>query len=509
MCGYFKPITMPSAPLIEFEEEKKKPTWEAYQVSWANTEHNKLLLVLFWDDKKKGKKKDILEETTITEKITKPTTTISHAIENVMATQKNKESETMSYVLLAANGYLMKECNYCLISCNFQYCNECDFIYNSLIYIIYMIPEEKKPISSCTLELESIFNPDSNFNNDDNNNTKQYIVLSDLTKDQKLKWFSNNDEGIMPECAYDTDAEFNLRYLRKDFIKLESHLHICIDLKIALEISATTIVQLTSRSSLAKKGINIKEGIIDAKYVENIIAMLQNDSKKAYIIKPNKKIAQMIFLSLVKIAQLKSMRNKEELEITVKRIEDFRSMGRIDVPINMAKKKIIDKGEIIFICQSISIPPYNQYIVVIERKVKNQVQIFEAETTLCELGKIGLVNLYIPAKNHKHIKISIYNNMGNIIEILERTTIKYLTTEIEDQLLNTIPDFSQLYRYVDIISQIIYEQKKCYLLQPEQLEQMNLGNLDSLQCIQFKMLLNNFNNIFVSVTDNYLGSQIK
>ncbi|KAG9302943.1 hypothetical protein G9A89_022360 [Geosiphon pyriformis] len=25
-CGHFKPITMPSAPFIEFEEEKKKPT---------------------------------------------------------------------------------------------------------------------------------------------------------------------------------------------------------------------------------------------------------------------------------------------------------------------------------------------------------------------------------------------------------------------------------------------------------------------------------------------------
>ncbi|KAG9300382.1 hypothetical protein G9A89_010006 [Geosiphon pyriformis] len=55
-------------------------------------------------------------------------------------------------------------------------------------------------------------------------------------------------------------------------------------------------------SSLAKRGINIKGEIIDAGYIRNIIAMLQNDSKKAYIIELNKKIAQAIFLSLVKIA---------------------------------------------------------------------------------------------------------------------------------------------------------------------------------------------------------------
>ncbi|KAG9284813.1 hypothetical protein G9A89_003736 [Geosiphon pyriformis] len=106
----------------------------------------------------------------------------------------------------------------------------------------------------------------------------------------------------MPECAHDTNVGFNLRYLGKDPIKLELHLHTCIDLKIALEILATTMVQLASRSNLAKKGINIRERIIDTGYIENIIAILQNDSKKAYIIDSNEEIAQAIFLPLVKIA---------------------------------------------------------------------------------------------------------------------------------------------------------------------------------------------------------------
>ncbi|KAG9307076.1 hypothetical protein G9A89_016904 [Geosiphon pyriformis] len=51
MCGHFKPITMPSAPLIEFEEEKEKPIWKAYQVSWADKNYNELPLILSWDNK--------------------------------------------------------------------------------------------------------------------------------------------------------------------------------------------------------------------------------------------------------------------------------------------------------------------------------------------------------------------------------------------------------------------------------------------------------------------------
>ncbi|KAG9294289.1 hypothetical protein G9A89_021648 [Geosiphon pyriformis] len=97
-----------------------------------------------------------------------------------------------------------------------------------------------------------------------------------------------------------------------------------------------------------------------------------------------------------------------------------------------------------------------EYMVVIEKKVKDQIQIFEAEAKLCKLRKIGLVNLHIPAKNYSHIKIPIYNNMGDIIKIPKETTIGYLTTEIEKQLLNPIPNFPQLCGYVDITSQTIY-----------------------------------------------------
>ncbi|KAG9295354.1 hypothetical protein G9A89_013383 [Geosiphon pyriformis] len=74
--------------------------------------------------------------------------------------------------------------------------------------MIYMIPEKKEPISNCTSKSESIFNPNLNFDNDndENNdssstqngnknisnsnsdlNSKIYIVLSNLSKEQELK----------------------------------------------------------------------------------------------------------------------------------------------------------------------------------------------------------------------------------------------------------------------------------------------------------------------------------
>ncbi|KAG9289974.1 hypothetical protein G9A89_010280 [Geosiphon pyriformis] len=373
--------------------------------------------------------------------------------------------------------------------------------------MIYTIPEEIKPISSCTSKLELPFNPDLNSDNNNNKNTgsssvqigdnnndnsnsnsnsdpkyEQYIALPDLSKEQKLKWYSDNNEGIMPKRTHNTDTEFDLRYPEKDAIKLKPHLCTCIDLKVALEIPATTMVQLASKSNLAKRGINIRERIIDTGYVGNIIAILQNDSEKAYIIEPNEKIAQAIFLPLVKIAQLVLVENREELRITAREIQDFGSMSRIDIPVNMTEEEIVDQGEIISMGQAISIPLYDQYMVGIKREVKEQNQIFEAEPILCESGEIGLINLHIPAKNYSHIKIPIYNNTGNII----------------DQPPSIIPDFPQLCGYVDITSQTIYRQSKCYLLQPEQLEQINMRNLDSLQCMQLKMLFNNFNDIFTS-----------
>ncbi|KAG9286045.1 hypothetical protein G9A89_022722 [Geosiphon pyriformis] len=165
----------------------------------------------------------------------------------------------------------------------------------------------------------------------------------------------------MPEHVHNTNTGFDLRYPEKDAIKLEPHLCTCINLKIALEILATTMIQLVFRNSLVKKEINIRKGIIDAGYVGNIIAMLQNNSEKAYVIEPNERIAQAIFLPLMKIAQLVSMENRKELEITARGIQRFGLTGRIDVSVNMIKEEIIDQGEIISTARTIGTDKHGKF----------------------------------------------------------------------------------------------------------------------------------------------------
>ncbi|KAG9303366.1 hypothetical protein G9A89_013692 [Geosiphon pyriformis] len=314
-----------------------------------------------------------------------PITIANYVTTNATGTPRDKTNETMNHVLLVENNCLTKRCG-----------------------ITFLVEEESVMLHASTQSL---------------------LVTGD------------NKEGIMLECVHDTDARFDLKYSRKDAIKLEPHSHTCINLKIALKIPATTMVQLASRSSLAKREIIIRGKIIDAGYVKNIMAMLQNNSEKTYIIEPNEKIIQAIFLPLVRIAQLIPVGKKEELEITAREIQGFGFINRIDVPVNMAEKKIIGQEEIISTDQVISIPPYDQYMVVIERKVKDKDQIFEAETSLCELEEIGLINLYIPAKSHNHIKIPIYNTTENAITIPEEIIIGYISTELENQPPSIISDF--------------------------------------------------------------------
>ncbi|KAG9290963.1 hypothetical protein G9A89_011113 [Geosiphon pyriformis] len=61
-------------------------------------------------------------------------------------------------------------------------------------------------------------NNDNNLDLDSNSNLnhEQYIALSNLTKEQELKLFSDNNEGIMPECVHDTDADEELGITTKE-----------------------------------------------------------------------------------------------------------------------------------------------------------------------------------------------------------------------------------------------------------------------------------------------------
>ncbi|KAG9296428.1 hypothetical protein G9A89_015020 [Geosiphon pyriformis] len=120
----------------------------------------------------------------------------------------------------------------------------------------------------------------------------------------QLKYFNNNGQEIKPEKAHEIDAEYDLKYPGKDTLTLKPKSLTKINLKIALEIPPGAMVQIASQSSLASKGINVRGGIINAEYTEDITVMLQNETDKPFKIGYAEKIAQAIYLLLINISGL-------------------------------------------------------------------------------------------------------------------------------------------------------------------------------------------------------------
>ncbi|KAG9299687.1 hypothetical protein G9A89_006403 [Geosiphon pyriformis] len=312
--------------------------------------------------------------------------------------------------------------------------------------------------------------------------TEQYLAYLDLSKELELKWYSDNEKEICPERAHDTDAT--------------PHSLVKIDLKIALEIPVSTIVQVASRSSLAKKEINIKRGIIDAGYTGNIIMMLQNNSDRPYKIESQEKIAQAIFLPLVKIPQLTPVTTQEELGLTARGMNRFGSSGRGNVLVNFMEEDS-DQVEFIHTNTVISISSYQQYIFKMNQKIQDQALLFKASPKICSLANVA--NLYLPAKAHKHFKILIHNLTEDVIKISEGTLISSISTNSQNsEKLQSIPDFTQLFLFCDITSQVWNLPKENYLFTSEEINKLNLGNLSTLQQMQLKVFLNQYADVFAS-----------
>ncbi|KAG9306173.1 hypothetical protein G9A89_016077 [Geosiphon pyriformis] len=201
--------------------------------------------------------------------------------------------------------------------CNDKWCSEC---YAFSIFLFSK--DDQKEIKFGKLEL------------------KEEIATTPiyLTKNQsalQLKYFNNNDQKIKPKKAYNIDAEYNLQYSGKDILVGEPKSLTKINLKIALEIPLGAMVQIASRLSLASKKINVRGEIIDAEYTGNITIILQNEINKLFKIKHAEKIVQAIYLLLINISGLQSVNNKKQLEKSERRIQDFGSIGRFTVPVNI------------------------------------------------------------------------------------------------------------------------------------------------------------------------------
>ncbi|KAG9303017.1 hypothetical protein G9A89_006234 [Geosiphon pyriformis] len=115
MCGHFKSnnITL-SMPLIDFEKEKPKLTWEMYQVSWANVEHNKLPPILDWEERNNVKRK----ETETEEHTCETTINIWNNDDERKGKEKEedlsgKANEAIEKITIKKSPYILLKCQDC------------------------------------------------------------------------------------------------------------------------------------------------------------------------------------------------------------------------------------------------------------------------------------------------------------------------------------------------------------------------------------------------------------
>ncbi|KAG9293016.1 hypothetical protein G9A89_016378 [Geosiphon pyriformis] len=151
------------------------------------------------------------------------------------------------------------------------------------------------------------------------------------------------------------------------------------------------------------------------------MVLLQNNSEKPYTIESKEKIAQAIFLPLVKIGKFVPVENCEELSQTTREIFGFGSTGK-GIEVNFTET-IEEKGEVIKNEQSITLLPYGKSEIRIKRTIKEKDLIFEPYPETCQQnGKFGRTNLvqhqiptgdtrpekqctyYVPSMEHNFIR---------------------------------------------------------------------------------------------------------
>ncbi|KAG9303336.1 hypothetical protein G9A89_013662 [Geosiphon pyriformis] len=200
-------------------------------------------------------------------------------------------------------------CEECIMSCDEQWCPKC--------YTLSIpLPRESDKNEIESGELEAT---------EEIETTPIYLIKNQPVL--QLKYFNNNRQGIKPEKAHEIDAGYNLRYPDKDTLILKPKSLTKINLKIALEIPPEAMVQIGSWSSLASKEINVREGIIDARYTGDITVILQNKTDKLFKIEHAEKIAQVIYLPLINISSLQLVNQKELLGKSKRGTQGFGSTG--------------------------------------------------------------------------------------------------------------------------------------------------------------------------------------
>ncbi|KAG9300804.1 hypothetical protein G9A89_003153 [Geosiphon pyriformis] len=246
--------------------------------------------------------------------------------------------------LTQINTYL---CENCLILCQNQCCEECQDERNL---------EKKMEIENQQSQNQSINQQDS----PDGPESEKFVAYTDLEQVIDIQYFDNGHLKIISERAHPTNTGFDLHYLEDKFITLPFRSITKINLKIVVEIPLGIIIQIAS----------------------NLMVLLQNNLEKPYTIESKEKIAQAIFLSLVKIGKFVSVENHEELLQTIRGTFDFESTKK-KIEANFTEI-IEEKGKVIKTEWSIMLLSYGKSEIKIKRTIKEKDLIFEPYPKTCQ-----------------------------------------------------------------------------------------------------------------------------
>ncbi|KAG9292627.1 hypothetical protein G9A89_006999 [Geosiphon pyriformis] len=276
----------------------------------------------------------------------------------------------------------------------------------------------------------------------DDSRSKKFVAYTDLEQIINIQYFDNRHLEIIPKRAHPTNAKFDLCYPKNKSTTLSSRSITKIDLKIVVKILPETMIQIALQLSLVKKGISIQKGVIDSKYTGNLMVLLQNNSKKPYTIESKEKIAQAIFLPLVKIGKFVPVENCEELLQIMRGTFGFGSTEK-GIEANFAET-IEKKGKVIKTEQFITLLSYEKSEIKIKRTIKEKDLIFEPYPETCQ-------------------QIPITNTTEKPIYILEDTIIGYLATELENASTpQEILNFPEIALYCELTSINWQQPLECY-----------------------------------------------
>lgn len=108
------------------------------------------------------------------------------------------------------------------------------------------------------------------------------------------------DKNCMLSKGYVNDAGWDLRAKISEPISLHSMCRATIPVGIAVELPEGTVGIVKGRSSIAKQGVLVMEGVIDQGYRGEIAVTVVNVGIEPVEIRPYDRLAQMLVLNLCK-----------------------------------------------------------------------------------------------------------------------------------------------------------------------------------------------------------------